>query len=192
MRAVNQVKQWQKRLPMQITVARIFMVPLIVAFLVPQELPYNITAAILFIIASISDYYDGYFARKYNAVSNMGKFMDPIADKILVTSILVMLIPLDRIDPYMVIVILTRDTLISGLRQVAAADQVIIAAQPQGKWKTALQMVAIPAVIIGETWVRVPFDKIGYWVLWISTILAITSGIQYVVSYFKARSENFR
>lgn len=188
MSTVSAVKTWQKKLPMQITLARIFAVPAIVALLAPQELHYNLAAALLFIIASISDYFDGYFARKYNAVSNMGKFMDPIADKILVTSILVMLIPLDRIDPYMVIVILTRDTLISGLRQVAAADQIIIAAQAQGKWKTALQMVAIPAVIIGEKWAHVPFDKVGYWVLWVSTILSVTSGAQYVISYFKTRS----
>ena len=90
----------------------------------------------------------------------------------------------------MVIVILTRDTLIGGLRQVAAADQIIIAAQAQGKWKTALQMVAIPAVIIGERWAGIAFDKIGYWVLWVSTILSVTSALQYVVGYFKARTKS--
>ena len=177
---------WKKQLPMWITSFRMFIVPLIVWTLSPQTLAWNIVSAVLFIIASISDYFDGYYARKFNAVSNMGKFMDPIADKILVTSILVMLIPLDKIDPYMVIVILARDTLISGLRQVAAADQIIIAAQASGKWKTALQMVAIPAVIIGEKSWGIPFDKIGYWVLWVSTILSVTSGIQYVVGYLKA------
>ena len=76
---------------------------------------------------SITDYYDGYFARKYNAISNMGKFMDPVADKILVSSTLVMLLFLNRIDPYMVILILTRDTYIGGLRAIAAADQFVIA-----------------------------------------------------------------
>jgi CDP-diacylglycerol--glycerol-3-phosphate 3-phosphatidyltransferase len=180
---------WQQKLPMQITMSRILLVPVIVALLVPQTLGLNVVAAGLFILASITDYYDGYFARKYNAVSNLGKFMDPIADKILVTSILVMLIPYDRIDPYMVIVILTRDTLISGLRSVAAADQIIIAAQASGKWKTALQMVAIPAVIIGENWAGLPFDKIGYWVLWISTCLSVSSGIQYVLGYLKSRQK---
>ena len=174
---------------MWITSFRIALVPVIVALLAPQQLSFSLMAAGLFILASITDYYDGYYARKYNAVSNMGKFMDPIADKILVTSILVMLIPYDRIDPYMVIVILTRDTLISGLRSVAAADQIIIAAQASGKWKTALQMVAIPAVIIGQSWAGIPFDKIGYWTLWVSTILSVTSGIQYVVGYLKARSK---
>lgn len=186
MELVTVPSPFQRRLPMLITSLRIVLVPLIVATLTPQTLTWNVISAVLFIFASISDYYDGYFARKYNAVSNMGKFMDPIADKILVTSILVMLIPLDKIDPYMVIVILARDTLISGLRSVAAADQIIISAQASGKWKTALQMVAIPAVIIGEKSWGIPFDKIGYWVLWISTVLSVTSGLQYVAGYLKA------
>lgn len=144
-------------------------------------------AAALFIVASISDYYDGYFARKYNSVSNMGKFMDPIADKILVTSILVMLIPTERIDPIMVVVILARDTFIGGIRSVAAADGVVIDAKPTGKWKTALQMIAIPAVIIGDIWLGVNFEKIGYGVLWISVVLSVTSGIQYYLGYLKSR-----
>jgi CDP-diacylglycerol--glycerol-3-phosphate 3-phosphatidyltransferase len=180
---------WQKQLPMQITWFRIGMVPIIVAFLWPNQLTSNLIAAFLFIIASISDYYDGYFARKYDAISNMGKFMDPIADKILVTSILVMLIPLNKIDPLMVIVILARDTFISGIRSVAAADGIIIDAKPAGKWKTALQMIAIPAVMIDDRVFDVPFDKIGYWVLWISVILSVTSGLQYYWGYLRSRKK---
>jgi len=172
---------------MTITWFRIFLVPLIIAFLWPNQLWMNVIAAILFMIASISDYYDGYFARKYNSISNMGKFMDPIADKILVTSILVILIPTEKIDPLMVIVILARDTFISGIRSVAAADGIIIDAKPVGKWKTALQMVAIPAVMIDDRVFGIPFDKIGYWVLWFSVILSVTSGVQYYLGYLKNR-----
>lgn len=181
-------KAWQQKLPMWITISRIIAVPIIVTIMFPNVLIYNVIAAALFIIASISDYYDGYFARKYNAVSNMGKFMDPIADKILVTSILVMLIPTDKIDPIMVIIILARDTFIGGIRSVAAADGIVIDAKPTGKWKTALQMVAIPAVIIGDTWLNIPFEKIGYWVLWVSVILSVTSGVQYYYGYLKNRT----
>lgn len=181
------MQNWKKQLPMMITWFRIWMVPLIVAFLWPNQLWYNIVAAALFIIASISDYYDGYFARKYNAASNMGKFMDPIADKILVTSILVTLIPTGKIDPLMVIVILSRDTFISGIRSIAAADGIIIDAKPVGKWKTALQMVAIPAVMIDDRVFGIPFDKIGYWVLWVSVVLSVTSGVQYYLGYLKSR-----
>ena len=94
---MQNVPEWKKKLPTQITWMRIWMVPVIVACLWPNELEWSITAALLFMLTSISDYYDGYFARKYNAITNMGKFLDPIADKILVTSILVMLIPTNKI-----------------------------------------------------------------------------------------------
>lgn len=185
---------FQKQLPMVITLSRIFLTPAIVYSLSVESFWWDIFSAALFMIGSSTDYFDGYYARKYNAVSNMGKFMDPIADKILVSCILVMLIPLERIDPYMVMVILARDLLIGGLRQVAAADQIIISAQASGKWKTALQMVAIPAVIVGEKAWGIPFDKIGYWALWFSTVLSVTSGFQYVVGYLKAvkKSATFR
>ncbi|PIS11160.1 MAG: CDP-diacylglycerol--glycerol-3-phosphate 3-phosphatidyltransferase [Bdellovibrio sp. CG10_big_fil_rev_8_21_14_0_10_47_8] len=179
--------EWKKKLPMWITMSRIFTVPVIVALLYPNQLWTNIASALLFILSSITDYYDGYFARKFNATSTMGKFMDPIADKILVTSTLVMLIPSERIDPLMVIIILSRDIFIGGIRSIAAADQIIIDAKPVGKWKTALQMVAIPAVMIDQRAFQIPFEHIGYWVLWISTILSVTSGAQYYFGYLKAK-----
>jgi len=183
-----QVSEWQKKLPMRITLSRIFAVPLVVAAMWPAELHWNIVAAILFILASITDYYDGYFARKYNAVSSMGKFMDPIADKILVTSVLAMLLSQGKVDVMMVILILARDNFIGGIRSVAAADQIIIDAKPAGKWKTAMQMVALPIVIIGQITPWLPyFDKIGYGILWVSVILSITSGIEYYLGYLKSR-----
>lgn len=183
-----QATEWQKSLAMRITMSRIAMVPVTVACMWPNELKWNIVAAAVFILASITDYYDGFFARKYNSVSNMGKFMDPIADKILVTSILAMLLSQGKIDVAMVIIILARDNFISGLRSVAAADQVIIAAKPTGKWKTAMQMVAIPTVIIGNMEPYIPYlDKIGHGVLWVSVILSITSGIEYYFGYMKSR-----
>ena len=185
--AEKSMENWKKSLPMWITMSRIFMVPIIVAFLFPNQIILNIIAAILFILSSITDYYDGYFARKFNATSTMGKFMDPIADKILVTSVLVMLVFSSRIDPLMVIIILARDTFIGGIRSVAAADQIIIDAKPTGKWKTALQMIAIPAVMIDQRVYGIPFEKIGYWVLWVSVILSLTSGFQYYWGYLKSK-----
>lgn len=163
------------------------MVPFVLLAMHPYTLPWNITAALLFMVASITDYYDGYFARKYQAVSNMGKFMDPIADKILVTGVLIMLLYQGKVDPWMVLLILSRDTFIGGIRAVAAADQIIIDAKPTGKWKTALQMVGIPALIIGEIeWI--PYTaKIGYGLLWISVVLSITSGIEYYRNYVRNR-----
>lgn len=179
---------FQKQLPMYITMSRIVMVPIVVGLMWPNALWWNVAAALWFIIASITDYYDGYYARKYNAVSNFGKFMDPIADKILVTSILAMLLSQGKIDAWMVIIILARDNFIGGIRSIAAADQIIIDAKPAGKWKTAMQMVAIPIVIIGSMEPYIPYlDKVGYGVLWISVILSITSGIEYYLGYLKRR-----
>jgi len=180
--------EWQKNLPMRITMSRVFMVPVIVATMWPNNLTWNIVSAVLFLLASVTDYYDGYYARKFGVVSNMGKFMDPIADKILVTSVLAMLLSQGKVDAWMVILILARDNFIGGIRSVAAADRVIIDAKPAGKWKTAMQMVAIPLVIIGSMDPYIPYlDKIGYGVLWISVVLSITSGIEYYVGYMKGR-----
>ena len=184
-----QVTEFQKNLPTRVTLSRIFLVPVILACMWPNTLSWNIASAILFIAASITDYYDGYFARKFNAVSNFGKFMDPIADKILVTSILTMMLAQDKIDVWMVIIILARDNFIGGIRSVAAADQVVIAAKPAGKWKTAMQMVAIPVMLIASQEPKlVYFHKIGYITLWISVILSLTSGLQYYFGYLKSRN----
>lgn len=176
---------------MQITLSRIFLVIPAVAALVPNTFFWNAIGAILFMIASLTDYYDGYFARKFNAVSTMGKFMDPVADKVLVTSILTLLIVHGKVDAYLVILLTARDTVIGAIRAVAAADGVVIAAKAAGKWKTALQMGAIPAVIMGS----LPFlpggapwlGSVGYGLLWFSTILSIASGVEYFRAYLDGR-----
>ncbi len=178
---------WQKKLPLWITLSRIISVFPIVLLLSVGKVSFHLAAALFFIIASITDYYDGYYARKFNAISNLGKFLDPIADKVLVTSVLVMLSAQQKIDPYMVMIILARDTIISGIRSVAAADNVVIDAKPTGKWKTALQMIAIPCVMIGEYAFGIPFDKIGNVVLWVSVILSVVSGVQYYLIYLRSR-----
>lgn len=177
--------EFQRKLGTRITISRIFLAPLVVALMWPNELSFNIAAATLFALASMTDWADGYFARKYQSVSNFGKFMDPIADKILVTSVLAMLLSLGKIDAWMVIIILARDNFIGGLRSVAAADSIIIAAKPAGKWKTAMQMIAIPLVIIGHLEILPFLDKIGYGVLWVSVILSITSAVEYYFAYLK-------
>jgi len=184
-------RDWRKKLPMWITLSRIALVLPILTLMNLETLTLRIAACLLFIIASITDYYDGYFARKYNAISNMGKFMDPVADKILVSAILIMLVVHKWIDPYMVVLIITRDTLIGGLRSVAAADQIVIDAKPAGKWKTALQMSAIPFLILGpDAWnnlsTPLPLHHWAYFALWISTILSLTSGWEYYQGYLKA------
>lgn len=182
---------WKKNFPMQLTLSRITMTVPAVLCLIPNTLLWNFVASAIFIVAAITDYYDGYYARKFQAVSTMGKFMDPIADKILVTSLLTMLIVPGKVDPYLVILLTVRDTFIGGIRAVAAADGIIIAAKSAGKWKTALQMGAIPAVILGtlpgvpelDPWV----GRVGYGLLWVSAVLSVISGVDYYRAYLAGR-----
>lgn len=179
---------WKMKLPMWITFSRIGMAPFVLLCMLPNTFWWNVAAALLFMASSVTDYFDGYYARKFNAVSNMGKFMDPVADKILVSSILVMMAYYQKIDPWMVVVILSRDNFISGIRAVAAADGVVIAAKASGKWKTALQMGAIPGVLIGEIPGYLPYlDKIAYGLLWISVLLSISSGVEYYYAFRRGR-----
>lgn len=178
---------WRKKLPMWFTYSRMLLAIPILALMSMDGIISRWLACALFGIASITDYFDGYFARKYDASTNMGKFMDPVADKILVSAILVMLVIQNLVDPYMVVLIITRDNLIGGLRSVAAADQIVIAAKPAGKWKTAMQMIAIPFLILGpKVWTFFPLHQVGYFTLWISTVLSLTSGWEYYRGYQEA------
>lgn len=190
----------KEKIPLYFTLARIYLVPVILFFMlfpaIQKEIDlgttqcFEILATVFFILASITDYFDGYYARKLNAVSNFGKFMDPIADKILVSSILVALIFLKRIDPFMVIIIMARDTFIGGIRSVAAAEKLIIDAKPAGKWKTAMQMVAMPLLILGNSFLQnLSLIFVGQIVMWISTILSITSGWDYYQAYQNSQNK---
>jgi len=174
-------------LPLALTLSRIVLTPVILVCLIPGELTWNVVGAVLLIIASVTDYFDGYYARKLNLVTNTGKFLDPLADKILVSAILIFLVKTSQVDPWMVILFITRDTLIGGIRSIAAADNIIIAAKSAGKWKAALQMIALPLIILGEISPNIPNQKIGYWILWISVVLSWTSGYEYFRAFQKGK-----
>lgn len=188
---------WQKKIPMQLTMSRVYAVPAIILLLRPDHLMTNIVAALLFVLASITDYYDGKLARQFNAVTNMGKFMDPVTDKILVTSVLIFLLSISKLDPYLVILLLIRDTFIGGLRSVAATNNVVIAAHTSGKWKTGLQMSSIPAIMIADfskdilpDWKDYSIENLftllgwaGYYLLWFTVALSLFSGWQYFQIY---------
>ena len=183
---------------MRLTWARIFLCVPIIGLLFSQDAIYRGTdaglwcgnlAAAIFIAASITDWFDGALARKYGVVSTMGKFMDPIADKILVSSILTMLIPSGRVDPILVLLLLSRDILVGGIRSIAAADQIVIDAKSAGKLKTAVQMTGIPMLLIRTPLFGIPFHWIGYGFLWFSVVLSLVSGLQYARLYREARSK---
>ncbi len=195
---MTELPQWKKNLPMNLTMSRVYIVPIIILLLHQSRFFFSILATILFILASITDYYDGFLARKWGLVSNLGKFMDPVTDKILVLGVLIFLTHQGFIDPYVVILLTIRDTLIGGIRAVASADQLIIDAKSSGKWKAGLQMGAIPAVILGMSY-KDQYDadyfvevfrwvgQIGYGLLWISSVLSVVSAVQYY-NIYKNRS----
>ena len=172
---------------MVLTYARAAIAPLILAVLMAGWTWSGWIAAGLFILASLTDWWDGALARRFGVESNMGRFMDPIADKILVLGAIVMLLAMGRVDPVMVFLMLARDIFIGGIRAVAAANNMIIAAKPFGKWKTALQMCALPMLLIYDPLFRVPLADIGYFMLWISVGLSLISGAEYTLGYYRGR-----
>lgn len=182
----EQRNQLKNHLPMIMTYARAVMAPILVGMLMLWPWA-GWPAAILFVLASLTDWLDGYLARKWNVESNMGRLMDPIADKILVLGAIVMLLTMGRVDPIMVFLFLARDIFIGGIRAVAAANNIIIAAKPFGKWKTAFQMVAIPCLLIYEPIFGLPLGDIGYYGLWVSVGFSLISGAEYTLGYYKNR-----
>ncbi len=174
------------KLPLYLTGARVLLVlPTALFFYIDTDWG-RALAAVCFIVASITDYYDGYYARKLNAVTNLGKFFDPVADKILVSSLLILLMMRLKVDPVMVILFVTRDTIVGGVRAAAAADGLVIDAQSTGKWKAALQMIAIPMLLLNDLHPMFPNTKLGYGLLWLSVILSLQSGYNYCAAYFRS------
>ena len=167
-------------LPNKLTMGRIFAIPV---FIVVYLMDYRYAAAVIFILAALTDMLDGKIARKHNLVTNFGKLMDPLADKLLVMSALICLAQTGDVEGWMVIVILGREFIITGMRQVAAAQGIVIAAGTTGKIKTITQMIAIPLLIM-ENW---PFSLLGFnlpmdtILLWIALAMTVISGTEYIV-----------
>ena len=152
-----------------VTLLRIVLIPLIIGLLLYGL---NGLAVIAFLILSFSDAIDGYIARRFNQISDLGKFLDPLADKILVISVLIVLVGLGKADSIPVIIIVARELMVQGIRISAAATKGIMAASPIAKWKTATQIVAVAMLIL-----NLPYDA---WVLWLATGLSILSGGAYL------------
>lgn len=179
--------------PNRLTLLRMIAVPAVVYFLSWRTLNGDIIACVLFSLAAITDWLDGYVARAYKAVTIYGKLMDPLADKFLVVSTLIMLQHLGRIHPYMVMVLICREMGITSLRALASAEGVIIAAGTGGKWKAALQMVAIPFLIIKITLFGfLDCDLVGTVLIYISLALSLSSALTYVVDFFRGLKEKLR
>lgn len=175
--------------PNLLTLSRMAFVPAVVGFLFLRDPKWDLVAAILFTIASITDYFDGYIARVQKSESIYGKLMDPLADKFLVISSLVMLQELGRIHPVIVILLICRELAITGLRALASAEGVIIPASGSAKWKTAAQMVAIPFIMVEQGLFGIPMYEIGMVLLYISLAISLLSAKDYIVDFFRAARE---
>lgn len=164
----------------KLTMLRVFMIPvfLLVLFLAP--VPMNrYVAVIIFIVASLTDMLDGKIARKYNLVSNFGKFMDPLADKLLVMSALVSMVALEDLAAWVVIVILAREFTITGFRTLAMEANIVMAASWWGKVKTTVQMIMIPVVLLNLPFAMMPMVETV--LVYLSVFFTIFSGADYII-----------
>ncbi len=167
-------------LPNKLTVLRVLLIPFFVLFtlvdLVPGYSKY--IAVLIFIAASLTDLLDGKIARKYNLVTNFGKFMDPLADKLLVCAALICLVSEELLPAWMVIIIISREFIISGFRLVASDNGLVIAASYWGKFKTTFQMLMIIVLLLDF---GVIFDLIGQILIWAALILTVVSLADYLI-----------
>ena len=175
-------------LPNKLTTLRVIMIPFFVFFLLWQNgenYTFRMIALALFIIASLTDLLDGKIARKYNLVTNFGKFMDPLADKLLVCSALICLIELNALPAWMVIIIISREFIISGFRLIASDNGVVIAASYWGKFKTTFQMVSVVLLILD-----IPaLAFVTTICVWIALVLTIVSLVDYIYQNHKILTE---
>lgn len=177
----------------RVTLARIFLVPIIMFFLLvnlnlePIEfgnfsITYNqIVAALIFIIAASTDGLDGYLARRNKQVTNLGKLLDPLADKLLVAAVLISLVEMDKLDAWIAVVIISREFAVTGLRQVALLEGKVVAASRWGKWKTGVQITMIVALLLNNfpfALIGIPFDVAATWA---AAVITVYSGIDYFV-----------
>lgn len=168
-------------LPNKLTMFRVILVPFVVAALLVQQFGRagDIAALVFFIIASLTDFADGYIARKYHLITNFGKFMDPLADKLLVCSAMICLVALGRLPAWIVIVVICREFTISGFRLIAAENGIVIAASWWGKWKTVSQMALVILRILNID--HPVFSALSTIVMYAALILTVISLVDYIM-----------
>lgn len=186
-------------LPNRLTLFRMLMIPVIVLTLYfDKDPPTDLltyrkylghVACWIFVAAGITDFFDGYFARKYNIVTVFGSFLDPIADKFLVVASLIMLMALDRVNALVVIILVLREMYMTSLRLLAMTEDITVPVSSLGKWKTTAQMVAIPMLMIHEKFLYLPMDKIGTVLIYVAAFLSLLSALTYSLSMIKKLRE---
>lgn len=180
-------------LPNKLTVMRVILIPFFLLFTLVFNIPYHMVWALLiFAIASITDWFDGRIARKNNLITSFGKFLDPLADKLLVMAALICFSFERWIDPVAVVLILAREFMVTGLRLVVANEGVVVAAGIWGKLKTAFTMIALVAIMILSIIFASPKGQPPFWLflvnevlVWIAVVLTVISGLKYLKGYWK-------
>ncbi len=176
-------------LPNRLTILRILLIPIVVMSLYFIKDPSWIGAGFenilghiacwVFVLASITDFLDGYIARKKNIVTVFGSFLDPIADKFLVVSSLIMLMALDRVHEIIVIILVLREMYVTSLRLLAMHEEISIPVSSEGKWKTTFQMIGIPMLMLYQNWLGLPLILIGTIAIYISSFISVWSSFKY-------------
>jgi len=185
-------------LPNVVTMGRVLLVPFVLLMIDNYNPLRTFLASLLYIGAAAGDALDGYLARKRNQVSVLGKFLDPLADKLIVTAVLVTMVALGRAPAWLVVLLIGRDLAINGLRSIASAQGLVIAASDGGKIKTALQLVAIMTMLIHFRYplvgseiifgqpIQVDYHRVGLMLLYLSAIVSMASGADYMRKFFSA------
>jgi CDP-diacylglycerol--glycerol-3-phosphate 3-phosphatidyltransferase len=182
-------------LPNLLTLARVAAVPIVVVLLLSDSRSSGMWAAAIFGMAAVTDFIDGWLARKWGIVTVLGKFLDPLADKLIVMAALIMLIPLGRVPAWAVFLILAREMVVTGLRSIASSEGIVIDASDLGKYKTIYQMVAIPGLMLhydfywlfGIEWsiFNVNMHNFGIFFFYIAFALTLWSGFDYLHKFFR-------
>lgn len=182
-------------IPNILTMVRIFLIPVMAVLLLSPSQDAGFWAAAVFAVASVTDWLDGYLARRMGIVTIFGKFLDPIADKLIVMAALIMILPFNRVPAWMVLVILGREIIITGLRGIASSEGIVISASDLGKFKTIFQIVAILGLLlhydyhwlfgIDHPWFYVNMHNVGMFYFWIATVITIWSGVDYLVKFMR-------
>jgi CDP-diacylglycerol--glycerol-3-phosphate 3-phosphatidyltransferase len=185
--AWKSVGQESFNLPNFITLTRILLIPVFVVLFATPTPNRSLTAALVFVVAAVTDLLDGYLARRNGQVTTLGKLLDPIADKLLVLSALILLVNIDRVSALVAILIIAREVAVTGVRAIAAGEGMVIAAETTGKYKMALQVVAIVMLILEDTFLSDlgNLHLAGIVTLYLSLVFGYVSGGQYVWSFWK-------
>jgi CDP-diacylglycerol--glycerol-3-phosphate 3-phosphatidyltransferase len=195
---MSSIRNQLTNLPNLVTMGRVLFVPGVLYFMDNYSPVRSLIAALLYLVASIGDGIDGYLARSRNEVSVLGKFLDPVADKLMVTAVMVFMVALGRVPAWLVVVLVARDLAITALRSIASSEGIVIAASRGGKIKTALQLVGLIMLLVHFRYpllglgINIDYNTAGLGVLYLSLGASLLSGVDYVLGFFRAIGESKR